>query len=962
VLRCYPRKISPFISHLCLCMSLPTPHDIMSSSDTTALPPPTDDVLSELRARILSLSEHIKSLKASSDDGDKDAITTAVAQLVDAKRSYAANNGGLDMDNKPYVESMSKSEKKKLEKEAKAKQQQGLTTTTTPVVSTGEETSKGAARKAAKKAEAKIKKAAMNQQSDKTTEPTTMTVTNGGRTAITSPSTSSTATTNSNKVKNQQRTTTTTTTSSFSNIKLLPNQIVMNPNDKLTDRPIVALTTAILLNVIVDYDLVSDHSRVGCALGIGGPRSGGGGGVVAVSGEVCGDMAMARYIARTSPMAGRGLLWSTSSSWMEEAAIIDQWVDYATCMSKMELTPRSKALAIHRTLDPVLHVGTYITGHMLTLADLACFAALGFPATDKSRADIESHLPPGCATLRWMDTIASHPAVREATQLALGISGKDEAILESNAVLDPIMVGMNYLEGATPGNITVRFPPEPSGYLHVGHAKAVLLSDYYARRYGGRLILRFDDTNPSKEKDEYQGSIVEDLGKIGVRPDIVTFTSDYFGTIEKYALWMMANGYAYMDDTPQELMQKERMERQNSKHRNQSPDEALRYFNLMKSGSEDGKVWCLRAKIDMSSDNGTMRDPVLYRQNITPHHRSGTTYKAYPTYDLACPIVDSIEGVTHALRTTEYDDRNAQFAWIQRVLGLRRVRIQTFARVNFMYTVMSKRKLAWFVDTGRVTGWDDPRFPTVRGVTRRGIDIDALKRFMCSQGASRRVVNMEWNKFWAENKKHIDLYAKRFMAVDKVDTVTLTVTNATDGMEFMSTEYLPKDPSFGTRLVRIGKNVLLEKVDTEGMEIGEEIVLIRWGVVRLTKVDGGLEGLFIPDGDIKAAKRKLSWLVNVPENTRTILAEFDNLILKEKLEEDDKIEDCLNPHTQAETEVIGDAGLKKLKENDIIQLERRGYYRVDRPYINETKPLILFMVPDGKKSSMGGLEGKLAHR
>lgn len=922
---------------------------------TTALPSsstPTDEVLSELRACILSLSERIKSLKASSDDGDKDAITTAVAQLVDAKRSYATNNGGFDIDNKPYVESMSKSEKKKLEKEAKAKQQQGLTTA--PVV-TGDETSKGAAKKAAKKAEAKVKKAAMNQQSDKATERTTTTVTNGG-TAITFPS-SSTA----NKVKTQQR------TASSSNIKLLPNQIVMNPNDKLIDRPIVALTTAILLNVIVDYDLVSDHSRAGCALGIGGSRGegvggGGGGAVVPVGGEVCGDLAMARYIARSSPMGGQGLLWSTSSTWMEDAAIIDQWVDYATCMSKMEFTPRRKELAIQRTLDPVLQIGTYVTGHMLTLADLACFAALGFPATDKSRVDIASHLPPGCATLRWLDTVASHPAVREAAQLALGISGKDEAILESNATLDPIMVGMNYLEGATPGNITVRFPPEPSGYLHVGHAKAVLLSDYYARRYGGRLILRFDDTNPSKEKDEYQGSIVEDLAKIGVRPDIVTFTSDYFGTIEKYALWMMANGYAYMDDTPQELMQKERMERQNSKHRKQSPTEALQCFNLMKSGSEEGKVWCLRAKIDMSSDNGTMRDPVLYRQNITPHHRSGTTFKAYPTYDLACPIVDSIEGVTHALRTTEYDDRNAQFAWIQRVLGLRRVRIQTFARVNFMYTVMSKRKLAWFVDTGRVTGWDDPRFPTVRGVTRRGIDIDALKRFMCSQGASRRVVNMEWNKFWAENKKNIDLYAKRFMAVDKVNTVTLTVTNATDGLEFMSTEYLPKDPSFGTRLVRIGKNVLLEKVDTEGMEIGEEIVLIRWGVVRLTKIEGGLEGIFIPNGDIKAAKRKLSWLVNVPENTRTILSEFDNLILKEKLEEDDKIEDCINPHTQAETEVIGDAGLKNLKENDIIQLERRGYYRVDRPYINETKPLILFMVPDGKKSSMGGLEGKLAHR
>jgi len=382
----------------------------------------------------------------------------------------------------------------------------------------------------------------------------------------------------------------------------------------------------------------------------------------------------------------------------------------------------------------------------------------------------------------------------------------------------------------------------------------------------------------------------------------------------------------------------------------------------MCSGAEEGKVWFLRAKLDMSSDNGTLRDPVLYRQNITPHHRSGTKYKAYPTYDLACPIVDSIEGVTHALRTTEYDDRNAQFHWIQKALGLRRVRIQTFARMNFMYTLMSKRKLTRFVETGLVTGWDDPRFPTVRGLSRRGINIDALKRFMCSQGASKRIVNMEWHKFWAENKKEIDQHAKRFMAIDKIDHVELTVTNAGDGEEYLSTDFLPKDPSFGKRLVRIAKKVLLEKVDTEGMVVGENIVLIRWGVINITKAEGRLEGIFVPNGDVKAAKRKISWLADVPENIPVTLCEFDNLLSKEKLEEEDNFEDFLNPNTQAESEVIGDVGLKTLKEHDIIQMERRGYYRVDKPYVNESKKLTLFMIPDGKKKAMSGLDGKLAHR
>lgn len=224
------------------------------------------------------------------------------------------------------------------------------------------------------------------------------------------------------------------------------------------------------------------------------------------------------------------------------------------------------------------------------------------------------------------------------------------------------------------------------------------------------------------------------------------------------------------------------------------------------------------------------------------------------------------------------------------------------------------------------------------------------------------------------------------MAIDKTENVVLTVTNAGDGADFVSTDYLPKDPSFGKRLVRTGKRLLLEKVDTEGMEVGENIVLTRWGeswplfhdicgttfpisscyfpigVVQLTKVEGGLEGVFVPDGDVKAAKRKLSWLADVPENVPVILSEFDNLVSKEKLEEDDNFEDFINPDTWAETEVIGDAGLRTLKEHDIIQLERRGFYRVDRPYVNEGKKLMLFMIPDGKKKAMSGLDGKLAHR
>lgn len=593
-------------------------------------------------------------------------------------------------------------------------------------------------------------------------------------------------------------------------------QISFNPNVPLIERPVVALTLACLTNTMNDYRIISDPNRhSGAALGL------------SAGGELAGDAAIARYIARKADStSGVSLLGGD----FENSAIVESWIDYANALSKFQKVRRVKAITA--TLDRALNEKTYVVGHTMTLADLALFSSIGFPSQISDAAEVESIIGSASSpTLRWMNMIRACPAVRQATQLAMGVSNDFEASFDAGATVKPFVTGMKPLEGATIGNVVTRFPPEPSGYLHVGHAKAVLMNQYYAQRYKGRLIVRFDDTNPSKEKDEFQQSILEDLDMLGVKPSVVTFTSDYFDTIKGYAEFMIENGLAFMDDTPQEEMQKERMDRVNSKHRDQSVQDCKKYFKLMCSGEEEGKTWCLRAKIDMSSKNGTMRDPVLYRQNTDHHHRSGDTYKAYPTYDLACPIVDSIEGVTHALRTTEYNDRDEQYQWIQNALGLRRVRIHAFSRLNFMYTELSKRKLTWFVDNGYVTGWDDARMPTIRGVLRRGVDIVALRKFILSQGASRNIVNLEWKKFWAENKKEIDTQAKRFMAVDKVEHAKITITNApaVEDNAFISTDYLPKDPSFGKRHIRIAKSVLVEKLDVEGITVGEDIVLMRWG-------------------------------------------------------------------------------------------------------------------------------------
>lgn len=601
-----------------------------------------------------------------------------------------------------------------------------------------------------------------------------------------------------------------TTSSPPFNFQVSPLQMVMNPNTPIQERPMVALTMAILTNTDVDLQITSDHRVPSSMFG------------VEDGSVIVGDLSMARYLVQRSSMSQQSL---------SQQACMDQWMDYAASVSKLPEVTRRQGIAM--TLEHALGFSsTYLVGSTLTMADVALFAGFGFPSQAGDLAPLVDWMTSQnfCAAPRWLTMMAQLPAIQRATQLALGCNGTTEVVTDATATLEPLVEGMNLLEGAIPGHVVTRFPPEPSGYLHVGHAKAVLLNDYYARRYKGRLIVRFDDTNPSKEKEEYQESIVQDLKLLGVQPDVVTFTSDYFETIHGYALRMIENGQAYMDDTPQEQMKQERADRVESKHRNQTPAQAKEYFDLLCSGSPEGARWCLRAKIDMSSDNGTLRDPVLFRQNLTPHHRSGTQFKAYPTYDLACPIVDSIEGVTHALRTTEYNDRDEQYQWIQKALNLRRVRIHAFSRVNFVYTVLSKRKLAWFVEQGLVEGWGDARFPTVRGVVRRGVNVSALRSFIYSQGASRRVVNMEWNKFWAENKREIDKTAKRFMAIDGKQSVSLKITNYSSGENaYLTTSLHPKDPTMGERAIRIGKQVSLELGDCQGMKVGEDIVLLRWG-------------------------------------------------------------------------------------------------------------------------------------
>ena len=521
------------------------------------------------------------------------------------------------------------------------------------------------------------------------------------------------------------------------------------------------------------------------------------------------------------------------------------------------------------------------------------------------------------------------------------------------------------LKNAEIGKVVTRFPPEPSGYLHVGHAKALIVNYYYAKMFKGQMILRFDDTNPSKEKEDFIDNIIKDIKTLGIVPDKVTYTSNSFGLMMNYMEKFIKEGNAYADNTDKVTMKKERTDGIESKCRNNSIEENLKHWQEMIAGAEQGQQWCIRGKLNMKDKVKCLRDPVFYRCNLTPHHKTGTTYKVYPCYDFACPIVDSIEGVTHAMRTIEYRDRNALYTWVQKKAGIRETNIQDFARLAFVNTVLSKRKLQYFVDKGIVDGWYDPRFPTVQGMMRRGLTVPAITEFMLEQGASQNTNLMSWDKLWATNKKVIDPIAPRYSAIGKTTACQMTIVNAPEPPQSISVPLHAKNEAIGKKEMWFTKNIFIELDDAKTLVQGEKITLYKWGNCKVTEIkqDNGtlsLIGELLPeDKDFKSTK-KITWLAYyAPLLIECKIVEFGSLIIKPSLDETDNIEDFINPNSKFETLVLGEAEMKALKKGDIIQIERRGFCYVDQPWTEEKKLLILHFIPDGKTKSMSVITSKI---
>uniref|UniRef100_A0A0N5AX29 glutamate--tRNA ligase n=1 Tax=Syphacia muris TaxID=451379 RepID=A0A0N5AX29_9BILA len=522
------------------------------------------------------------------------------------------------------------------------------------------------------------------------------------------------------------------------------------------------------------------------------------------------------------------------------------------------------------------------------------------------------------------------------------------------------------LPGAEKGKVVVRFPPEASGYLHIGHAKAALLNQYYQQVFEGQLIMRFDDTNPAKESAHFEKVILEDLEMLEVKPDRWSHSSDYFDVILGYCEKLLQEGKAYVDETDAETMRKEREERKESKYRNASVEQNLKLWNEMKKGSPEGQKCCVRIKIDMNSNNGAMRDPTIYRCKNESHVRTGNKYKVYPTYDFTCPIVDSIEGVTHALRTTEYTDRDEQYYYICDVLKLRKPYIWSYARLNMTNTVMSKRKLTWFVQENIVDGWDDPRFPTVRGTLRRGLTVEGLKQFILAQGGSRSVVTMEWDKIWAFNKKVIDPIVPRYAALDVQQPLVPVYIKDDVREEQRDVQLHPKDIKIGMKPVWFGKKIMVEKVDAQLMNEGDTVTFINWGNMKISSVEKDNTDHVVAikaslDLDNKDFKKtlKVMWIADVNDGAMVPIqaVKYDHIISKPIVGKDEDWKQFINCNSKHYSQMMGEPAIKSLKKGDIIQIQRKGYYICDCPFESKSGfseaqiPLVLIEIPDGSKTS-----------
>jgi glutaminyl-tRNA synthetase len=508
--------------------------------------------------------------------------------------------------------------------------------------------------------------------------------------------------------------------------------------------------------------------------------------------------------------------------------------------------------------------------------------------------------------------------------------------------------------------IYTRFPPEPNGYLHVGHAKSICLNFGLAERNNGKCNLRFDDTNPVKEDTEYVDSIKQDVEWLGFRWEgEERYASDYFPKFYECAVQLIKDGKAFVCDLTAEEMREYRgtltEPGKESPYRNRSVEENLALFEAMKNGEFADGAKVLRAKIDMASPNINMRDPIIYRIAHAHHHRTGDAWCIYPMYDFAHPISDAIEGISHSVCTLEFEDHRPLYDWVLDNLAEfaqfpSRPHQYEFARLELNNTITSKRKLKKLVDEGIVDGWDDPRMPTISGMRRRGYTPEAIRNFCDMIGVSKSNSRVEFGMLEYCLREDLNMTARRAMVV--LDPLKITITNYPEGqIEYLDAEINPNQPELGTYKIPFGREIYIEQEDFKEeannkffrLKPGKEVRLKHAYIIQCDEVVKDEAGNIIElkctydpttRSGMENANRKVKGTLHWVEATTALDAEvhmLDFLLLPEQGEGD--FMEYLNPNSLVVKQGCkATPDMKEAKAGDKFQFLRNGYFCVDSRY------------------------------
>ena len=536
----------------------------------------------------------------------------------------------------------------------------------------------------------------------------------------------------------------------------------------------------------------------------------------------------------------------------------------------------------------------------------------------------------------------------------------EEKVIAGNFIHDIIDEDLELNPGL---KIHTRFPPEPNGYLHIGSAKAIRINTQVAKKYNGLFNLRYDDTNPVKEDDEYVRSIYEDLKWLGCEPNGgVFYGSDYFEKCYEFAVQLIKDGKAYVCDLNAEEMREYRgtltVPGKNSPYRDRSVEENLDLFERMKNGEFEDGTHTLRAKIDMASPNMNMRDPAIYRIVHTSHHRQGNKWCIYPLYDYAHPIQDALEGITHSLCSLEFENHRPLYDWVVENIGFDpKPKQREFARLNVTHTVMSKRYLRQLVETGLVDGWDDPRMPTLCGLRRRGYTPEAIFDFVDRAGVAKAysVVDIELLEHCI--REELNTTAARRIAVMK--PVKLVVDNYPDGkVEYFEVSNNPQNPDAGTRKIPFTKNIVIDADDFAAVPPPKFFRLKPEGEVRLMgayivkcgeieyNADGTVNTIHVTADlesgngnpvDGRKIKGTIHWLSSDYAQTADVML-YDHLFTLENVDdmpEGKTYNDYLNPESAIKLEgCMIEPALAEAEAGDRFQFVRNGYYVKDTKNAN----------------------------